>query len=300
MHSSDSIAQLAGALARAQVELVNPAKSLTATFEQGSGRGAGQTYRYAPLSSGLDIIRKALGQQEIAVLQTTHVEQGHGPAEGGLLVLTTTLAHASGEWVATTWPVCRLTDVSDPKLLGAALTYARRYSLFALVGITGDDDLDAPDLTGGVHTKEAVAVPPREATPATVHSPAMQTRTRAEAPLQRVRGRITGDTQAHAPSPALASPASAVSASDLLMSLEAAQDETTLLVWAKDALLVRTSLDAAERGELNQSFLRRAQAIGADPELLSAFTQPTHDDNPGPLPSPAPTPEGGHDAQAAL
>ena len=74
--SSSSIAQLAGALAKAQTELVNPPKSLTAVLERDrSGRG-GLAYRYAPLSAGLDIVRQTLGRHELAVLQTTHVDRG--------------------------------------------------------------------------------------------------------------------------------------------------------------------------------------------------------------------------------
>src|SRR3954464_1665941 len=148
--SSSSIAQLAGALAKAQTELVNPPKSLTAVLERDrTGRG-GQSYRYAPLSAGLDIVRKTLGKHELAVLQTTHVDR-----ESATVLLTTTLAHGSGEWVAATWPVCRLADVSQPKLMGAALTYARRYGLFTLVGLAGEDDLDAPDLASlGSKAKE--------------------------------------------------------------------------------------------------------------------------------------------------
>jgi hypothetical protein len=60
--------------------------------------------------------------------------------------LTTMLAHASGEWIASEWPVCALSETSAPHRLGAALTYARRYALFTLVGIAGEDDMDAPDL----------------------------------------------------------------------------------------------------------------------------------------------------------
>jgi ERF superfamily len=59
--------------------------------------------------------------------------------------LTTVLAHASGEWIASDWPVCRLADTATPHRMGAALTYARRYALFTLVGIAGEDDVDAPD-----------------------------------------------------------------------------------------------------------------------------------------------------------
>jgi ERF superfamily len=62
--------------------------------------------------------------------------------------LTTVLAHASGEWIASDWPVCALSDMAAPRRMGAALTYARRYALFTLLGIAGEDDLDAPDLGG--------------------------------------------------------------------------------------------------------------------------------------------------------
>jgi hypothetical protein len=135
--SSESIASLAAALAKAQVELVNPEKSLTATI-QSTGR-ADQTFRYAPLSSGLDIVRETLGQHDIATVQTTSVDQ-----TAGTINLTTVLAHASGEWIASDWPVCAISETPHRK--GAALTYARRYALFTLVGIAGEDDLDAPDL----------------------------------------------------------------------------------------------------------------------------------------------------------
>src|SRR5262249_6092287 len=64
----------------------------------------------------------------------------------GVVNLTTVLAHSSGEWIASDWPVCPIAETERPHRMGAALTYARRYALFTLVGIAGDDDLDAPDL----------------------------------------------------------------------------------------------------------------------------------------------------------
>jgi ERF superfamily len=97
----------------------------------------------APLSSGLDIVRKALGEHGIATVQTTTIDQ-----DIQTVSLTTVLAHASGEWIASDWPVCALSDIAAPRRMGAALTYARRYALFTLVGIAGEDDLDAPDLGG--------------------------------------------------------------------------------------------------------------------------------------------------------
>src|SRR5579863_5377839 len=149
MHrSSQSISNLAAALAKAQIELVNPEKSLTATIKSaGAGRGA-QTFNYASLSSGLDIVRKTLGQHEIATVQTTAVDQ-----TTGLINLTTLLAHASGEWIASDWPVCSVIETDTPQRMGAALTYARRYALFTLVGIAGEDDLDAPDVAAPIDQK---------------------------------------------------------------------------------------------------------------------------------------------------
>ena len=140
--SSESVGALASALAKAQAELVNPEKSLTGVIRTGRpGDREGRTFRYAPLSSGLDIVRKTLGQHEIATVQSTAIDQ-----PSGMVNLTTTLAHASGEWIASDWPVCPIAETANPQRMGAALTYARRYALFTLVGIAGEDDLDAPDL----------------------------------------------------------------------------------------------------------------------------------------------------------
>src|SRR5579871_2573989 len=142
MHrSSDTIGAIGAALAKAQGELTNPEKALTGTIRPNMPGEEERTFRYASLASGLDIVRKCLGQHEIATVQTTAIDK-----DSGLIRLTTTLVHASGEWVASDWPVCQVTETAAPHRLGAALTYARRYGLFTLVGIAGEDDLDAPDL----------------------------------------------------------------------------------------------------------------------------------------------------------
>ena len=159
MHrSSESIGALAAALAKAQSELSNPEKSLIGTIGPDRPGEGGRTFRYASLSSGLDIVRKTLGQQQIATVQTTAID-----AATGTISLTTVLAHASGEWIASDWPVCRLGDTASPHRMGAALTYARRYSLFTLVGIAGEDDLDAPDLNCRPQSGEASEVASNEA-----------------------------------------------------------------------------------------------------------------------------------------
>jgi ERF superfamily len=140
--SSESIGAIAGALAKAQSELTNPEKALVATIRSPFPREGDRTFRYASLSSGLEIVRKALGKHEIAIVQTTGIDR-----DAGLVRLTTLLAHSSGEWVSSDWPVCAIGDIAAPHKMGAALTYARRYALFTLAGIAGEDDFDAPDLS---------------------------------------------------------------------------------------------------------------------------------------------------------
>ena len=148
--SSETIGAIAAALAKAQAELTNPEKVLIATIRASEPARLDQTFRYAALSSGIDIVRKALGGHEIATVQTTAIDK-----EAGLIRLTTTLAHSSGEWLSSEWPVCPIAETAAPRRMGAALTYARRYALFTLVGIAGEDDLDAPDLAEGAKTEAA-------------------------------------------------------------------------------------------------------------------------------------------------
>ena len=160
--SSEMIGTIAAALAKAQAQLINPEKSLVGTIQSGQGSRAERSFRYAPLSSGLDIVRKTLSQHEIATVQTTSIDQ-----TAGIVRLSTVLAHASGEWIASDWPVCTISETAAPHRMGAALTYARRYSLFTLVGIAGEDDLDAPDL-----------IAPTTPSPRTEEPPVRKTRSR--------------------------------------------------------------------------------------------------------------------------
>src|SRR6516162_9832759 len=92
--SSDSIGAIASALAKAQSELINPEKSLIATIRSPFPREGDRTFRYASLSTGLDIVRKTLGKHKIATVQITSIDK-----DAGLLRLTTVLAHSSGEWI---------------------------------------------------------------------------------------------------------------------------------------------------------------------------------------------------------
>jgi hypothetical protein len=157
---SETIGAIASALAKAQAELTNPEKALVATIRASNPREKDQTFRYAALSSGLDIVRKTLGGHEIATVQTTAIDN-----EAGLIRLTTTLAHSSGEWLSSEWPVCTISETAAPRRMGAALTYARRYALFTLVGIAGEDDLDTPDLNPTFEGAPKIDLAPNIAAP---------------------------------------------------------------------------------------------------------------------------------------
>jgi hypothetical protein len=197
MHrSSESIGALAAALAKAQSELANPEKSLIATIRSPFPR-EDRTFRYASLAGGLDIVRKSLGQHEIATIQTTAIDQ-----DSGQIRLTTLLAHSSGEWISSDWPVCPISETAVPHRMGAALTYARRYALFALVGIAGEDDLDAPDLLAKPSLATPVAVKPGGPVPnsrkhpaGSVHSPRQSKPVLAREPSAALRDELVAEAQ---------------------------------------------------------------------------------------------------------
>jgi hypothetical protein len=238
--SSESVAALASALAKAQAELVNPEKSLTATIRAGRPGEGERSFRYAPLSSGLDIVRKTLGQHEIATLQTTAIDQ-----TAGMVNLTTTLAHASGEWIASDWPVCPIAETANPQRMGAALTYARRYALFTLVGIAGEDDLDAPDLCDGPLLLSAVD---GSFTPTDEQS-RMPPRTPGNG---RARGSRKGETPL-TPDPEQ----SATLREKLLAELGKITSADSVPNWARGALTAKNSLTAADAKLVEDAFERR-------------------------------------------
>ena len=114
MHrSSESVAAIATALAKAQIELTNPEKAMVGTIYNNRSDSP-QSFRYASLASGLDIVRKTLGGQQIAVAQTTDIDRADG-----MVNLTTILLHTSGEWISSDWPVCRTSEISAPPTDGS-------------------------------------------------------------------------------------------------------------------------------------------------------------------------------------
>jgi hypothetical protein len=251
--SSSSIGNLAAALAKAQVELVNPEKSMIATIPADGKRVAEQIFRYAPLCSGLDIVRKTLGQHEIATVQATAIDHVIG-----IVNVTTTLAHSSGEWISSDWPVCSLEDMASPKRMGAALTYARRYALFALVGIAGEDDLDAPDVN---------APAPAEAGP---EKPLLDQGTRPNGGRKHFGPKIPAGRDVkggvNSANAILKSQLSAVLRDQLIDELKNISSTDAAATWARRSLPAKNSLNVADARHLENAFQARLAELelGAD------------------------------------
>jgi len=252
---SETIGAIAAALAKAQEELTNPEKSLIATIPAVFPRETSRTFRYASLSNGLDIVRKCLGRHEIATIQATGVDR-----ETGLIQLTTTLAHSSGEWMCADWPVCPVSETGAPHRMGAALTYARRYALFTLVGIAGEDDLDAPDLPKQEGGDIGNAGWPEVASQSNGHGGSF-----GSPRDHNGRGR---KRHIIAAKPLLPADASAALREQLLAEITALLPDE-LDKWALHGLLAKNTLTAADAGVVEKAFLAKsieltASTIGAD------------------------------------
>jgi ERF superfamily len=245
MHrSSETIGAIATALAKAQAELSNPEKTLTATIPARNGE---RTFRYASLASGLDIVRKCLGQHEIAVMQTTAVDQGQ-------ITLTTLLVHASGEWVSSLWPVCPAGEPSA-QVKGAALTYARRYALFTLVGIAGEDDLDAPELLAD---QQPQSIP------------------ETAKPQARAKGNL------HSPRPTILDADKSAELRDrLLRELSTYETDDALAVWAYRSLPLKNTLTKEDAKAIEAAYLAKVGSFenaATDEPATNLTTQPPEGD----------------------
>lgn len=265
MHrSSETIGAIASALAKAQAELTNPEKSLVATIRSPFTREGDRTFRYASLASGLDIVRKALGQNEIATVQTTEIDEASGQIR-----LNTLFAHSSGEWIASDWPVCPAGETASPHRMGAALSYARRYALFTLAGIAGEDDLDAPDLI----------VEP---------SPALNRLATTSAPPNR---KNNGPPKSK---PVLNSQASASLRDQLLVEIEGLANPDQLALWAHRRLPAKNTLTTEDAKVVEQTYVTVLQSISDNELVLLAEFKPTS------VASTATTPEAGEETNSSV
>lgn len=168
---SEQIAQLAGALARAQGKIRTATKDRLARVKMRAG--GEYTYRYATLDDIWDACRPALAENELSVVQVPL-------SDAAGLQLETLLAHSSGEWISGTMQLPVVADrMSGLQAMGSAITYARRYMLAAMVGVTTGD---AADDDG--EAAKAVERPP-------VDRPA----TNGTGPWQRLVARIKGELE---------------------------------------------------------------------------------------------------------
>src|SRR5207302_9397922 len=164
--------------------------------------------------------------------------------EAGLVRLTTVLAHSSGEWISSEWPVCAVSETAIPHRMGAALTYARRYSLFTLVGIAGEDDLDAP--------AACPAPAERDAAPE-----------RLTEPLGRRP--VTGNGFWRKPiarrAPSLASTESAAARDTLIAELGQLPSAEKLTDWAFQRMTIKNSLTSSDAQLVEEAFRSRLGAM---------------------------------------
>ena len=221
-------------------------------------------------------MRKTFGKYELAVIQTTHVDR-----ERLLVHLTTTIAHSSGEWISALYPVCHLSDIGHPKLMGALLTYARRYCLFTMVGLAGEDDLDAPDFLT-TNAREIAGNGPNPETPLGGKPDIDLERSSSTSFAKDGVGNDAETSFAQDVEPprrkrrvarrAPLSSSSFARSRDPRSDLANIADADALFRWALEILPARNKLDDAQRAAFDAAFLARADAIGADPELLIPFT----------------------------
>ena len=252
--SSSSIASLAAALAKAQTVLVNPEKSLVGMIPADRPGGSERSFRYASLASGLDIVRKTLGEHEIATVQTTAIDQ-----RAGIVNLTTVLAHSSGEWIASDWPVCSVADTVTPHRMGAALTYARRYALFTLVGIAGEDDLDAPDLLAPSGPGPS---PHRTEIPGNGQLNGSRT--------GRPRPESNGKAKTISPRPVLGPRASAELRDRLVTQIAEIGSAEDAALWAYCNVRAKNGLTTGDARQVEEAFEGKLTAFGSPQEGLSS------------------------------
>jgi ERF superfamily len=173
------------------------------------------------------------------------------------------LAHASGEWIASDWPVCPIAETANPQRMGASLTYARRYALFTLVGIAGEDDLDAPDLCHG----------PLLSTPQTLNRSLKPTDGQSPAP-SRMPG--NGHARVSIKREAILDPdQSATLREKLLTELGSVTCADSATTWARQALSAKNSLNASDARLVEDAFERKlsefqSSEAAAPPNVVSS------------------------------
>ena len=275
--SSDSIRHIAKALAAAQRELQNPQPRHEGQIrrELPSGLALIEPYRFASLGDGLALIRPVLGRHGLSLIQATRLD-----SQAALLILETRIIHESGEWILADYPVGSIppNGASDPRELGAALTYARRQSLFSLIGIAPQNDTDGS--VGGAELQEAsVASPPPRRTAGQIVQPDAPPSDQ-KLPLGSDRANFEGRPHgagdlAHAGS--LVSGRSSEETFHMLSGeVERLSCPDGLRNWAMERIKVMASLLPQDRRRLNEAFVAKRNSFELpSPEAPHRVHQPT-------------------------
>jgi hypothetical protein len=132
MSQSEVINELAAALSKAQGEMQAAIKDKINPFFKSS---------YADLGSIWDAARPVLSKYGLCIMQTTELAPDRNQ-----VIMVTTLAHTSGQWMKSYMPLNP--SKNDSQGMGAAITYLRRYSLYAMVGVVCDEDDDGERAVG--------------------------------------------------------------------------------------------------------------------------------------------------------
>jgi hypothetical protein len=179
------------------------------------------------------------------------------------------LAHASGEWISSEWPVCPVAETAAPHRMGAALTYARRYALFTLVGIAGEDDLDAPDLgtsinAGGDRASQANTATPSGGPRANGHAPGAGIALAEPGGSSALaeRGRRPRIARGNAAPPILPPDQSAALRERLIAELDALQTADDAASWAHRSLSAKNTLTSVDAQLVEASFGAKITALG--------------------------------------
>ena len=125
MHTSDTITELVKALVKVQEEIRNPANSANNPFFKS---------KYAPLDEILNLVRPLMAKNGLALIQSAGGEGTHAS-------VTTLIMHTSGEWIESDKLIIVPAKL-DAQGIGGAITYARRYTITAMLGIAGEEDDD--------------------------------------------------------------------------------------------------------------------------------------------------------------
>jgi hypothetical protein len=163
------------------------------------------------------------------------------------------LAHSSGEWIASDWPVCPVAETATPHRMGAALTYARRYALFTLVGIAGEDDLDAPDLNEPTPETDKLRNNSRSGGNGG-HQSTSDRRT------DRGRAKKFGSAW---PQSELSVRLSASLRAELMREMEGLSTADDAALWAQRRLTAKSQLSAADAQQVEEAFAAKLAAIPA-------------------------------------